>query len=97
MHRIVTVSQAYSVTILQKGIHQQQFRLESPFESPIKASGKDISYPPPKTNKPGKKQKSICLFLKILAYNLGLSQFFSTFVTRLIIFLILQINKISNH
>ena len=29
--------------------------------------------------------------------NLGLSQFFSTFVTRLIIFLILQINKISNH
>ena len=51
MHRIVTVSLAYSVTILQKGIHQQQFRLESP----IKASGKDISYPPPKTNKPGKK------------------------------------------
>ena len=55
MHRIVTVSLAYSVTILQKGIHQQQFQLESPFESPIKASGKDISYPPPKTNKPGKK------------------------------------------
>ena len=49
MHRIVTVSLAYSVTILQKGIHQQQFRLKSPFESPIKASGKNTSYPPPKT------------------------------------------------
>ena len=47
MHRIVTVSLAYSVTILQKGIHQQQFRLESPFESSIKASGKDTSDPPP--------------------------------------------------
>ena len=55
MHRIVTVSLAYSVTILQKGIHQQQFRLESPFESSIKATEKDTSDPPPKPNKPGKK------------------------------------------
>ena len=47
MHRIVTVSLAYSVTILQKGIHQQQFRLDS-----IKASGKDTSDPPQNQTNP---------------------------------------------
>ena len=52
MHRIVTVSLAYSVTILQKGIHQQQFRLEPPFESSIKASGKDTSDPPQNQTNP---------------------------------------------
>ena len=52
MHRIVTVSLAYSVTILQKGIHQQKFRLEKPYKSSKKTSGKDTSDPPQNQTNP---------------------------------------------